>query len=369
MISRSACPAAQIAWTWAATKSSSSARCIVGSSAGVRPAYRSSTNTGSRPGRPGRAEAAPPRSCRPGSGSWLSTTTSWPCRDSVRASARVYSLEPVPLSRYPCQRMIRTPQRYPVRPRPGPRPWNHRRMPPRYGSPTGHSRGASGNRSDPGEARMFTGTPCGLPRHGAGYQRPCTHPTSGACRAEPPRTIEGRGRDRAGRRDPGPQRMREPVLRRGDPSRPGRHPGQPPRGEPRSRSRPAERRRRHRPGCLATRPADRGQRNGRHDQRGHRDLGRRPGRGWHAQRRPAALGQLGHPVARHDLRRARDDDRLRRHGPRDQLCLDLDPGVRRAVPGPDLPARRGHRRCGNADPGHLHRPGGAGPPSARCRRP
>ena len=44
-------------------------------------------------------------------------------------------------------------------------------------------------------------------------------------------------------------------------------------------------------------------------------------------------------------------------------------GVRRAVPGPDLPARRGRGRRGHADPGHLHRPGGAGPPSPGAERP
>ena len=52
------------------------------------------------------------------------------------------------------------------------------------------------------------------------------------------------------------------------------------------------------PDGVAPGPADRGQRDHRHDQRGHRDLDRRPGRGRGAQRRPAALADLGHPAAR-----------------------------------------------------------------------
>src|SRR5512132_483945 len=55
----------------------------------------------------GRTTSAPPRSCASGWRSCEKTTTSWPARLHSRASARVYTFDPVPPSRYPCQSRIR----------------------------------------------------------------------------------------------------------------------------------------------------------------------------------------------------------------------------------------------------------------------
>src|SRR5437870_12502154 len=52
--------------------------------------------------------SAPPRSNCAGCGSWQKTTTSCTARLHSRASARVYTFEPVPPSRYPCQMRMRT---------------------------------------------------------------------------------------------------------------------------------------------------------------------------------------------------------------------------------------------------------------------
>src|SRR5438552_660136 len=57
----------------------------------------------------GRTTSASPRSYSPGCGSWQKTTTLWPARLHSRASARVYTFEPVPPRRYPCQSRIRIP--------------------------------------------------------------------------------------------------------------------------------------------------------------------------------------------------------------------------------------------------------------------
>src|SRR5947208_5238565 len=55
----------------------------------------------------GRTTWAPSRSYCSGCGSCAKTTTSCPTRLHSRASARVYTFEPVPPRRYPCQRRTR----------------------------------------------------------------------------------------------------------------------------------------------------------------------------------------------------------------------------------------------------------------------
>src|SRR5437588_8702714 len=53
--------------------------------------------------------SAPPTSYASGCRSWQKTTTSCPARPHSRASARVYTFDPVPPSRYPCQSRMRIP--------------------------------------------------------------------------------------------------------------------------------------------------------------------------------------------------------------------------------------------------------------------
>src|SRR6476659_10308210 len=71
------------------------------------PSYSSRTKVGSSPPMSGRTTDAPPRSYSSGCGSCANTVTSWPARLHSRASARVYTLDPVPPSRYPCQSRMR----------------------------------------------------------------------------------------------------------------------------------------------------------------------------------------------------------------------------------------------------------------------
>src|SRR6266508_4663257 len=121
----------------------------------------------------GRTISAPPRSYSSGCRSWLKTTTSCPARIHSRASARVYTFEPVPPSRYPCQKRILTARIFttsrPNRPRtclvPGTRHVRSGRLRLRQGR---GSRVPGDRDQCPGPARRPPGAPLPPPLDGTG---------------------------------------------------------------------------------------------------------------------------------------------------------------------------------------------------------